>query len=679
MLRSSTKEKPGRARLLSRGWLAVFLLLAAPLSVTSLAGQVVPQPADTIPADTIPADTIPADTIPADTVPADTVLVETVPVDTIPVDTVLVGIPAAELGADTIPADLRDSAEPPVVIEPMPEFPLILPVGWAFGRWEWSAAELARLPGMALIEFLELLPGMARFRAGGFGRPVGITALGLGGGSVQVLLDGYELDPLIDDYAPLETLALQDIERVRVERSTAGIRVEVETFRLLQPEPHSVVALGTGAFDTRMLQALFSRAFGGHSVGTGAFDLASTGGIGIREQYRHSNVAFRWATAIGASSGLEAEWRRTGIDREGDLFPQQTARTDLIVRGRSYFTESFVVEAIAGRTSAEEEADAGLIGSRSLVQGSLRAAYAQGRASGDMLLRARGAGSEDVALPGFEAETRWAFQPVGPIRVGVEGRAESVEGEPAASFTAQASASPLAHLTVFAALSGGRRFARFLSATEQLEPQVPELPDELAIEPFRWNALRADAGGWRVGTEVAGVLGSLGIAALQVNASPVAPFGLPFDRLADPVDAPALSGLEGYAHFVVPHTGRTVYLDGWYTRFIDAIARPYLPADLGRASINFHGLFYEGELEPSLRLEGVYRGRSRVPDEGGEALNQLIAGYQTLNFALHLRILDVQLFLLWDNLLNSKSIVDLHQAPESFPRVVYGASWRFRN
>src|SRR5690606_10977937 len=129
-------------------------------------------------------------------------------------------------------------------------------IGWAAARWEWNTDELARLPGMTLLEFIELIPGIVGYRPGGFGRPEGLTALGMGGARVRVFLDGYELDPHTAGSFPLQTISLLDLSRVRVLRTASEIRVDVQTFELDQAEPASVVELGTGVYQTRLLRAL---------------------------------------------------------------------------------------------------------------------------------------------------------------------------------------------------------------------------------------------------------------------------------------------------------------------------------------------------------------------------------------------------------------------------------------
>ena len=121
---------------------------------------------------------------------------------------------------------------------------------------------------------------------------------------------------------------------------------------LEDPEPASVVGLGTGVYQTRLLRALFSRGFGSKSVGTAFFDLASTAGIGLPERYRHMNGGLRWDYVPSDRYGLQLEWRRLIVDRQGEETPRQTTRGDLILRARARFGERVAAEAFVGRTPA---------------------------------------------------------------------------------------------------------------------------------------------------------------------------------------------------------------------------------------------------------------------------------------------------------------------------------------
>ncbi|MEX2572240.1 MAG: TonB-dependent receptor plug domain-containing protein [Gemmatimonadota bacterium] len=554
-----------------------------------------------------------------------------------------------------------------------PAAPPAPPPGGPPGRWIWDRAELARLPGMTLLEFIELLPGVIRFRAGGFGRPEGIVALGAGGARVRVLLDGFELDPLGTGAFPLETIALLDLNRVIVERSLSGIRVELESFRLETSEPFSTVEMGTGAAQTRVLRALFSRGFtGGRSIGTGAFDLVTTGGIGVNEEYQHSNANLRWSHALGDDAGVQIEWRRTAVDRAGSVFPQQTTRSDLLVTTRTRIREALVLEAILGRSASEEEAAEAIPGRFSSSQAAARAAYSTERLGLSGLARVRSSGDGSVPLPAGELEGSVHFRPLPRLRIEADSRLARSGDESAAESRILASALLPGGISLFGSFAAGDRFVPSFEVDEAEA-------EEGVLRHLRGVPVRSTSGGWRFGAEIAGLFGSLGAAAFQKPESPVLPFGLPFDFGSPGFEAPALTGAEVYFRIPVPRTGGALRMEGWYSRAQDVAGRPYTPNEFGRVAVVFHDVFYDGQLEPSLRLEGIHRGSALVASEPGGEFSAGTRPNQTLDLSINIRILSVQAFLLWENVLNTQTATDFPDAPPAFPRIVYGASWQFLN
>jgi len=591
---------------------------------------------------------------------------DTIPTDSAPRDTLLVPIPPEAVGGDTIPEALRAEAASMAGMAEIPLMPGVGAPGWGSARWEWGPEELARLPGLTVLEFLELLPGMTTFRPGGFGRPIGLTAMGMGGGRVRVILDGFEMDPLGANAFEIETLALLDLESIRVERSLSEIRIEIRTFRMPEPEPFSTVELGTGVFQTRVLRAILARGFGDHSVATGAFDLGSTGGIGIREQYRHSSAVFRWSAAPAPGSGLQLEWRRTAIDRAGTVYPRETARTDLVVRGRQELGDRITTEALVGRAFEEDrEAERRL----EVTQGALRGIYSAPSFSAEAAIRGRSLGEGGAPLAGSEAEARLAWLPTSSFGLELASRRMAGSDLSAVDSRAMAMMTPIAGFTVF----GSGEFGSRLVPRVEHQPALPSGSSGASGE-----LVVADATGWRAGAELAAGASAVGVAAFATGASPSIPFGLPFDGDGVPVVVERSTGLETYLVAGVPRTDGAVRLEGWYTYFPGEAVRPYTPVDLGRAALVFQGVFFEGQLEPILRVEGVRRGRARVFSAAGQPSATAPVSHR-LNLSLQIRILDVEAFLFWDNLLADPAAIDLPGAPAGSSRIVYGASWRFRD
>jgi len=526
-----------------------------------------------------------------------------------------------------------------------------------------------RLPGLTLLEFLETLPGFVTFRAGGFGRPVGLTAMGGGGGRVRVLIDGYEIDPFGAGSFEIESLSLLDLESVRVERSPAGIRVDVRTFRLPDSEPYSEVELGTGVFQTRVLRALFARGFGDQVVATGAFDLATTGGIGIREQYRHSNGVFRVSATPFDATGVQFELRRTALDRAGTVFPREANRSDLIFRLRRQLGERLSLEALGGRSVDEESFADGGVDRLRTVQAGLRGGYQGEIASVEGAVRGRSSPAGFRTAPALDMEGRAALEPFAALRLEASTRFSGDGGSTALSSAATASLSPIAPLSIFGSVHLGSTFAPRLYPAVLDEESVPRRGAELLV---------VDAGGWRAGAEWSGGRGVLGLAAFQTAASPVLPFGLPFDVSAPPVVAGSAEGIEASLLLRVPGTRDLMRLEGWHALLLSDDRRPYAPRDLGRAAVVLQGLFFEGQLEPILRVVGVRRGESDLLATAVQPALRTPASHR-LDLSLLIRIIDVQTFLHWENVLADVTVIDFPGSPPGQPRIVYGANWRFRN
>jgi hypothetical protein len=331
------------------------------------------------------------------------------------------------------------------------------------------------------------------------------------------------------------------------------------------------------------------------------------------------------------------------------------------------------VDATVGRSSNREKAEVRAPERLTSVQGGVRAAFASERLGAEVAGRLRFGDEAWSVSPRAEGEGRFSLRPGRLLRVEGSARAGSgAEGETAAEAQILASTSPGGRLTVFGSATFGTR----LIPAVRLSDEVPAEGDDPGVEG---HLVVNDATGWRVGGELGGPFGAVHVAAFQTAVAEIMPFGLAFDLVSPPADVASEFGIEGAADLPVPRTNGAVRLQAWYSRFLDGAARPYAPTDLGRLALVFHNVYYGGQLEPTFRLEGVHRGSALVPTEPGGDLDGAAGSYQTLHFSLHLRILDVSAFLLWDNLLNEQTASDFPGSPPAFPRIVYGASWHFSN
>lgn len=604
------------------------------------------------------------------------------PRDTIPAprDTAIIRIPPEEVAQDTLPA--APDAAPADTVRPalnFPVFPAPAPEGWSEARWEWDAAALARWHGLSLLELLEQVPGLVVTRTGSFGRAAGLAAFGSGGGRVRVFLDGYELDPLSSAVFDLQQLAVVDLYAVRVERLLSETRIEIFPFRLPEGRPFSQIEAGTGDFNTRILRGLFSTTAGGRGVLTLGLDLTDTDGWLRREPFSIATGLARFSYALTESAGLQLEYRQASLDRGGVRDTAIADRQDLIFRARASPLPNLAVDAIVGRSWREAQPGDEIGVDLASTQGALRA-----RAVGSWgwlggAARLRNAGRTGITAATLDLSLEGGLQPLervgatASIRHSRAGEVGGLEVEGGVRL------GPVAGVSLFVNGAAGSRGVGLLRDARQLigTPGNGEDADEDAddLRAYSFPYIASGIGAVRAGVEWTGWGIRLGGAFVSHDAELIAPFALPFDRRAEPIESDPATGIESY--FSVPLLYRPLRLEGSYTRWADIGGRPYLPVEHGRAALVFNELFYEGNLEPTLRIEGVYRGGSIVPLADRATFGAIAAPYTLLNIFLQIRVLDVRAFLLFENVLQNLAAADLPGAPFGGQRAVYGVRWYF--
>ena len=165
--------------------------------------------------------------------------------DSVTVDT----LTQAGVGQDSLDAE-ADSLE----VTLFPEFPDRSAVGWATGLWEWDRDALTANRAVSLAQLIDQIPGTTALRGGDFGAPNIVTAFGAAGGRIRVFLDGFELLPLQGTAPDLAQIGLAGFQRIRVRRSTDGIRVDLFSIEVDDPRPYSLVETGTGDLNTNLFR-----------------------------------------------------------------------------------------------------------------------------------------------------------------------------------------------------------------------------------------------------------------------------------------------------------------------------------------------------------------------------------------------------------------------------------------
>ncbi len=611
-------------------------------------------------------------------------------------DTVRVPIPREQLPPDTfVNRGARDTV-PADSILPAPNLPeFVRPAsrGWWNATYEWSGAELQRYSGVSLLELLERVPGLVVTRAGAYGRPAGVAAFGRGGGRLRVFRDGYELDALSAADFDLQQIPLAGLAGVRVERRLTETRIDLTSFRQRDRRPFSEIEAGTGDPQTRFLRGLYAQTIGGATTFLGAFDVADTEGFRRVDAYAVNSLMARVGRLLTPRTGLELELRQTGVDRFGVPFPEVAVRREVLARGRAQPSPAVTVEGWAGRASRTPGTGDSLGVDLQSAQVGARAGFQQALWRLEGSARAR-FGEGGYTGPGVELSARADLRPFSALAATGSVRSSTIRGVTGVELDGSARLALFGGLSVFGSLAVGERPVPYLAdaverregirlRTDRLRVQVDTALGATRVPGF--PVITSQSSAARAGAEWELRGASAGAALVTRVAANWVPFGPAFDvrgttRRADPV-----TGIEGYASIPLPLLRvtflRSARLDAWYSWWRETGSAsffpaepPFLPRDQGRASLEFHEVFREGNFEPTFRVEVVRRGESFGP------AGRVNAPYTLLNAFLQLRILDVRIFGIAQNLTAEREAADIAGLGlPPVPYFYYGVRWFFRN
>lgn len=659
--------------------------------------------------------------------------------DTIPAvrqDSAQIAIPGEAVRGDTIPDAAKPDSVPADSTRPAPNFP-VFPrprnAGFAAASWVFGPAELSRFHGLSLLELLDRIPGLVITREGGVGRAAGVAAFASGGGRMRVFLDGWELRPLNATVIDLQQIPLLDVTEVRVTRGLLETRVELETLRLTDRRPYAQIEGGEGDFATRLLRGIFARPLGERLIVQAGLDLVETAGFRRAADFSENTALARLSYAFTPDRGLQLEYRSTGIDTErtveGFAPPRESFdRGELLLRGRGRFfgrrsaacvrpaPAAAADSAAAGDSARTDTAGAAArdsaLAAACQVQGGFWLDGAIGRSwvnplTGDSIsigsesVQAMVRASIDVPLgtltgaarvhrvdrEGYSANAtelsaRAELTPVPWVAAWGEARAVSAGGVTGVELEASGRAGPFGGFTLFGSLAAGNRGVRFRRDTIQVvktlagevDPDAPET-DTLPLVLFRDR--ESTAGGFRAGAEW--TRGSLvaGAAFVAHDVDVVAPFGFWWEQGLQPSAGGTVAAVEAYAD--VPLLWPQLRFQATYTDFLADPERPYLPQRFGRAALEFHGLYFGGNFEPTLRAEVLARGRQLSVDRDSTTFNVITEPFATFNFFVQMRVLDVRAFWRIENAFNREQAFDVPGLPLPGVRSLFGVRWFFRD
>jgi hypothetical protein len=605
-------------------------------------------------------------------------------------DSVAVPIPAEATGGDTIPRATPADTTARDSIGPAPNFP-VWPRGgggtWA-GVWEWTREELQFYHQYSLLDLLERVPGLVVTRTGSFGQPAGVAAFATGGGRVRVFADGYELLPLGSATQDLQTLALADLGSVRVERGLAETRIFLTSFRLEDDRPYAQLEAGTGDFSSRILRGFFARTLGESTVLQVVYDVVDTNGFARRQPFSATTMGARLSRMFGPGRGVMLEYRRVMEDRDDrdgttPFRAESVDRSDLVLRG-TWERSALRLDAVAGLSRRQRGGADTTAFEGEGTQAGLTATYRL--PFGTVAGTARTVRGEDDGFgqTATELSARADLSPLPRVSATGEVRSRTAGGEAGLEMEAAVRFAPLGGVSLFGEVAAGSRgIPLLLDSVMQVRTFAgldTAQAETVGIPVIVFGTTTSSLNGVRAGAEWSRGSALLGAALVRSDAERVAPFGLAFDQGAPALSVGAMSGVEAYAD--VPLYWDWLRLDGWYLFAAQTGDRPYLAQHQGRGALQFRNTFFEGNLEPTARLEVLARGPARtlaVAENGTVAFDAETPTYAIFNFSLQVRILDVRLFFLAENVGNRRQPFDVAGLNYPGTRLIYGFRWFLRN
>ncbi len=588
----------------------------------------------------------------------------------------VVVIPDTLLGrsaGDTIPDSLRFYILPQIDGGP--------PAGFANGIWEFDRDDILVARGLSLGDLLIDVPGMIRLRGGDYGAPETVTAFGLGGGEIRVFWDGLEQVPLDGSVVDLASVGLGGVERVRVERHPAELRIEITSQRDFDARPSSLVEAGTGDFDTNFFRGTFihPRALGG-GLGFSLDRVDTNGASSAHEDGARTGGWLRYTRHLGDDVAFTGEVRRMRANVDASGYPARGERGDWMVRGLWRPASTLILQGFTGGSSLDGlELTGRLPVDRSRRQHGALADFAQGpiRASGAF----RSFGGEP--LPSISLDLSATVDL--PLIGGATGSfsRESWDGEDATLTRVTAWTRSVAGISLFGSRESGQRGAILYP----LPSEVPSDPDSTAKpEPAPTHRLTD-----RTATRFGGTLAwrGLGISAarLELETDSLPLLGLPMDR-----DGIVLPGIQRNGYEVTGQVPLSFALDGLSLNGIfttwNQDAR-YLPKRTYQGAFVFHDTFLPtGNLElwGTLGVEGRYPMLVPIgdpalglPPEGEAAEPATVPFSQSWYALIQVRILQLRIFISWENFTIRRNNQDFPGRSLPIFRAHYGIRWYLWN
>lgn len=586
---------------------------------------------------------------------------------------------------DTLAADTaaQDSVQPPPPL--FVPFPSPDTTDAALGVWHLDRAEMLRASVFTLADLLARIPSVTSFRTGLVLQPEAAGAFGGAGGRMEILRDGFPLDPLDASIFDLSRVSLIDVAEVVVERRPGLLRVHLVSAQPVDARPYSRVEATLGEPEIEGFRGIFlTPGFLIGPLGLAVERLNSDGEGGSEPADAFVGWA-RWGW-IRENAGIQLELWQNSINRQPEVpWPTKHVRRDIVVRARARLADSLVAEVYAGQSSVEEEslAEPPADGEdvvlpaldRSSRQLGMRAAWERGTLRINGALRHRNV----KPLPRLELDLSGATELLG-------GRLQLEAGVIRSGWRDHPSTMSLRGAGSFRLTSFFRAFAEYETGTRGLrfwpDPQVVNPEGDSGIEFEDSVRVRSDLTAARLGGELNWRGVRAGAAFLDQSVDSVGAFGLPFDSAFRALPGGEARGWEAWGRAdLARFWGGTLYLEGSWLSWMSGTAWDYRPAARGVVGAGIHIVPLEsGNLEVRARLWADHRGETRYPvvAEDGVRSTLPLPARTAIHADLMLRIIDVLIFARLEDW-RGEDMTDVPGRTIGGPRLFYGVKWHFWN
>lgn len=528
-------------------------------------------------------------------------------------------------------------------------------MGFTDAVWVWDQKSFLLEATTTLADLLDRIPGIWTVRTGLLLQPEAGSFAGSTANRVEIILDGYVLDPLTESTMDLGKIELVNIESVRIERRIGLIRIHIETIVPQDNRAYTRIEAGVGEPESNLFRGILlaPKLFIG-PLGV-AIDRMDTDGFRREEPADQFAGWLKWSYIRG-KSGLQVEYRRMSTDRDPVVpWDSEHTRDDLIARLRFNIRDGFVADVFGGKSSFEQDtADVGEAEDTipkitdSTVQWGGRVSFTA------PLFWARGSirFRDNEALPSMQMDG------AGGIKIGERAsvsaevtQADWRDAGNALWYSVHGQITPIAGIRAFAEYTGGSRGAAYVYG------------------PLETRTFVNEQTGYRAGAEITWRGFNVGAALLHSKADSTPVFGLPFDdstRVFTGHDA------NGWEISGTSPTWRGFSLYGNVVNWLEGVGI-FMPTRLYRAGLQLHtSPLRSGNLEIFGRIEAAHRGS--VLTHTGDVL----AADDNIDAYLQIRIIDVRLFGRFEDLMGAHH-TDIPGRQITGPRIFYGVKWQFWN